>query len=279
MPVISICRTVYLALQVNDVSAEHGKNANSWCFVPYSCITPKNIPLTQRTIAFTFRHKESYMPELALMKDSRVLSEWPLDDKEVMIGRGPDCHIVLEDPLASWHHAKIVKAYGGYMIEDLGSTNGIIINGRRVSKQMLKFGDKAIVGTHELCLNRSIDDRYSVPTEKTVGVESLGMGGVSSSVTSNASGGTQKTGATARIRFLTGPDSGSSETITSIPYTISKPGGNLGIINRKGDVYILQHLSGGRVSINGNPVSNEGTSLKNGDKFQVGNDEMRFLAE
>ncbi len=108
------------------------------------------------------------MPEIAVVKDDQILSKWPLDDKDIMIGRSPDCHISLNDSLMSWHHAKIIKGYGGYLIEDLKSTNGITINGNRVNKQMLKYGDTISIGNHTLCFNHSVKDKYSKLRERTV---------------------------------------------------------------------------------------------------------------
>lgn len=209
------------------------------------------------------------MPELTIMKNSRVLSEWTLDDREVTIGRGPDCHISLEDSLVSWHHAKIVKAYGGYMIEDLGSTNGMSINGRSISRQMLKYGDTIKIGIHDLCFKMAAGESRSVPSEKTVGVSSLGMG--------RSSAGTRSGGA--KLRLLTGPSAGISKTIENSPHNIGRMGGDLASITRIGDTYILRRLSGSSTSVNDNNVRDDSVHLKNNDKIQVGIEEFRFLLD
>lgn len=51
----------------------------------------------------------------------------------VVIGRGHDCAIVLDDDYASTHHARVVNGRTGFYIEDLGSTNGSYVNGRRIT--------------------------------------------------------------------------------------------------------------------------------------------------
>jgi predicted component of type VI protein secretion system len=210
------------------------------------------------------------MPELSVMRGGRALSKWTLDDKELTIGRGPDCHIVLEDSLISWHHAKIVKAYGGYLFEDLGSTNGSTINGLHITKQMLRYGDVVNVGTHDLCYNHSMDDKYSVPTERTVVV--------SGASESSSSYSHQDKAANVSIRFMNGPDSGKSESISSSFHKIGK-GATLAAIVCKNGVYFLEKLSGENPTINGSPIADTGTRLKDYDKLKVGNDEMRFIVE
>ncbi|MGE0600792.1 MAG: MMPL family transporter [Dehalococcoidia bacterium] len=48
------------------------------------------------------------------------------------VGRAPDCDIVLTDPLASGHHLRVSQSNGATMVEDLGSTNGTILDGQRL---------------------------------------------------------------------------------------------------------------------------------------------------
>lgn len=211
-----------------------------------------------------------YMPELAVMKDNRLLSEWPLDEKDIMIGRGPDCHIILEDSQVSWRHAKIVKAYGGYMVEDLGSTNGLTVNSRRVNKQMLKYGDVVKIGAHDLCFKMALGDAYKAPTEKTERVDAPSVGSTAATPKPGVGG--------ARVRFLTGPESGVTKLIDSSSYMIGK-GGDLATINRIGNTYTLKRVVGQATTVNDTPLTGDSRVLKNGDKIQVGKDELRFLSE
>jgi pSer/pThr/pTyr-binding forkhead associated (FHA) protein len=52
-------------------------------------------------------------------------------DGGVVIGRAPSCQVRLEDPLVSREHARVISGEIGSAIEDLGSANGLYINGRR----------------------------------------------------------------------------------------------------------------------------------------------------
>ncbi|SDB80535.1 FHA domain-containing protein [Raineyella antarctica] len=51
----------------------------------------------------------------------------------VVIGRSPECAIVLEDDYISTRHARVVNGDQGLYLEDMGSTNGTYVNGRRIS--------------------------------------------------------------------------------------------------------------------------------------------------
>jgi Protein of unknown function (DUF3662)/Inner membrane component of T3SS, cytoplasmic domain len=68
-----------------------------------------------------------------------------------VIGRSRDCDIVLGDGNVSRRHAEVRPAEGGWAVNDLGSTNGVLLNGRRVNGTApLRAGDRIEVGTTEL---------------------------------------------------------------------------------------------------------------------------------
>lgn len=56
----------------------------------------------------------------------------PLRDSGVLIGRNPECALVLDDEFASGRHARIIRAQDGWYVEDLGSTNGTFVGQYRV---------------------------------------------------------------------------------------------------------------------------------------------------
>jgi hypothetical protein len=66
----------------------------------------------------------------------------------VTLGRSRQCDVVLEDPNVSRQHAEIRPRGGSWVLSDLGSTNGSLLNGRRVTgPEVLKPGDEIELGT------------------------------------------------------------------------------------------------------------------------------------
>jgi len=79
-------------------------------------------------------------------------------DGDVVLGRAIDATIVFEDAEVSRSHARIVRnANGSYMLEDLGSRNGTLVNGVPVQRQLLAFGDKIQLGPRVVVLFAPFD--------------------------------------------------------------------------------------------------------------------------
>ncbi|MDQ3031744.1 MAG: FHA domain-containing protein [Myxococcota bacterium] len=80
-----------------------------------------------------------------------LLQEFDLIGPEVVIGRSPDCQITIEDPLISRRHARVEIREEQATVHDLGSRNGVRVNGRLIKgEQVLKEGDRLRIGTQEL---------------------------------------------------------------------------------------------------------------------------------
>ena len=64
-------------------------------------------------------------------------SRWVLEGDQVLIGRGPECDLVVADRQVSREHARIRRTAAGYMLQDLGSKNGTHLNGVPIQKEIL----------------------------------------------------------------------------------------------------------------------------------------------
>ncbi|MGI8937287.1 MAG: BTAD domain-containing putative transcriptional regulator [Iamia sp.] len=69
-----------------------------------------------------------------------------------VLGRGPDCDLVLTHGAVSRRHAEIRPTVAGLLLTDLGSTNGTLVNGVAVTRHVLQDGDELMVGDHTLSI-------------------------------------------------------------------------------------------------------------------------------
>jgi hypothetical protein len=71
---------------------------------------------------------------------------YPIRHNTVLIGRSMEADISILDPSVSARHAQLINGAQGFEIEDLGSTNGTTVEGRRVTRAPLQSGDRISVG-------------------------------------------------------------------------------------------------------------------------------------
>ncbi|HVJ90055.1 MAG TPA: FHA domain-containing protein, partial [Labilithrix sp.] len=84
-----------------------------------------------------------------------LLQEFDLPRGPTLLGRSSDCHVTIEDPLVSRHHARIVLDGDRAVLHDLKSRNGVKVNGQPVKESAeLKDGDRLRIGTQELVFCR-----------------------------------------------------------------------------------------------------------------------------
>ncbi|MBA3992869.1 MAG: hypothetical protein C0469_05020 [Cyanobacteria bacterium DS2.3.42] len=96
--------------------------------------------------------EESELPKQVIVVVQKTGQKVPLKNRKVKIGRDPSNQVVIpDDTFTSRHHAWISYEESDFWLEDLGSTNGTLLNGHPVVKrQVLSAGDKIRVGHTEL---------------------------------------------------------------------------------------------------------------------------------
>ncbi len=73
-----------------------------------------------------------------------------LSGDRMVLGRSRDCDITVDDANVSREHAELRTTDGGWSIVDLGSTNGVKVNRRRIEQAKLKHGDRITLGVTDL---------------------------------------------------------------------------------------------------------------------------------
>ena len=86
------------------------------------------------------------MAKLVVSQNGMVEGHYFLDKPRFTLGRLPDSDIYLNHPGVSNIHAVIVTVSNDHILEDLGSTNGVLVNSRRVMRHVLTHRDLIQIG-------------------------------------------------------------------------------------------------------------------------------------
>ncbi len=97
-----------------------------------------------------------------------LLQEFELPQGETLLGRSPECHISIEDPLVSRQHARVTILGDDVAIEDLSSRNGVRVNGQAISgRHPLADGDRLRIGTQELVFSKVTSPPSDASSKRT----------------------------------------------------------------------------------------------------------------
>lgn len=93
------------------------------------------------------------MASLALIVDGVIVQHFQLDCPETRIGRAADNDVRIDDLAVSGHHAvveripnKYLDGVNDYFLRDLGSTNGTVVNGKKIERAQLQPTDEIRIG-------------------------------------------------------------------------------------------------------------------------------------
>ena len=106
-----------------------------------------------------------------LYQDGDVPQSYTFTTGEVVIGRSPDCQIVLKDFGISRTHAKIVVDEDGIRIADLKSKNGTQVNGVPVVEAPLKDGDRILLGKFQIAFSKTLEGKVVLDEAKPLSEE------------------------------------------------------------------------------------------------------------
>lgn len=221
------------------------------------------------------------MPKLLLKFETSVIKEIKLDKPGFTVGRKPDNDIVLENATVSGHHCKLYAAGGTWFVEDLNSTNGTFVNGKKVLKAGLHNSDSIGVVKYFLVFvedapaadgsgqpARETKAEPELPQQKAKvmgGLEVLEGGGDDGKTEYDLTNLSTYIGKTAQTNiqykgaglFNTGPDIAA-------------------VITMRPEGYYLVPIKEGFARHNGNPL-NEKLLLKDDDMIEVGATKFRFF--
>jgi len=237
------------------------------------------------------------MATIQLSFNGQVVEDISLTKESTSIGRKSDNDIHLDNLAVSGHHAKILTILNDSFIEDAGSTNGTYLNGTLIKKQALKHGDVIKIGKHQLKYINEATTGAGDDFEKTMiinpGAEGMpenegsqeidrSVNQLAKEIASADSGNKQAIG-NAKIRLMSGANSGKELPLTKILTTLGKPGVQVAAITRRPTGYFLIHVDGGaeagKPKVNDNEIGSKAHPLGNNDVIEVASVKMTFLLE
>lgn len=118
--------------------------------------------------------RKSVSPSLVVILGPDVGGRVALDHS-VEVGRDPECDLPLHDDNVSWRHARVEdRGAGEWAVVDLGSTNGIIVNGQACKDAPLKPGDRVFIGKSVLEMQQDpLREAQAAEVERLVSIDDL----------------------------------------------------------------------------------------------------------
>jgi len=245
------------------------------------------------------------MAKLILSLDGTVIKEFSLTKERMTIGRKPQNDIHVDNLAVSGEHAAIITILNDSFMEDLGSTNGTLVNGNPVKKHFLQSGDVIEIGKHKLKYVNAAQSTQSpqemeqtmvvrrpaarpangATDERTLQDTLMGVApffnGNPSQIPSQAvasAAPANAPAAAAAIQVLNGPNVGRTLELTKALTTIGKPQVQVAVITRRPGGYFLTHVEGERFPlVNGAPVNAQASALKDHDIIEIAGIKMEFF--
>ena len=122
-------------------------------------LVPKLFPMTDEAVVSIAATRKQNWAWLRPKGAGAARSGFPLNKDHVIIGREVKCAIMLNDNSVSRQHSSITRMAEGYLLRDMGSSNGTYVNGQRVQEVLLQDGDRVSIGDIEFWFEAPADDR------------------------------------------------------------------------------------------------------------------------
>src|SRR5882672_6334506 len=227
------------------------------------------------------------MAKLILSMDGLVLKEITLTKERTTIGRKPHNDIQIDNLAVSGEHAVIVTILQDSFLEDLGSTNGTVVNGQSVKKHFLQNNDIIELGKYKLkYVNETpAGVAKAADFEKTMvlrpgavkpapGVAKAGDTAQGPATTMPPVSAAKPAAAaplkSAALQLLSGANAGKELDLTKPLTTLGKPGVQVAVITRRPQGFFITHVEGASFPVvNGKPLDAQAHALNDHDVIEL----------
>jgi pSer/pThr/pTyr-binding forkhead associated (FHA) protein len=242
------------------------------------------------------------MAKLIYSLDGAFLGDIALDKERITIGRRPGNDIHIDNLAVSGEHAMITNIGKDAFLEDLGSTNGTLVNGKPVTKHILQNGDVIELGKYQL---KYIGDAPAVNVggqddfEKTMIIRPSAMKAEAPAVSAPSATAPSTMasavkaeapepvprpaaevptqGPVGKLQVLNGASQGKELVLTKALTTLGKPGVQVAVITKRPQGYFITHVEGANYpSVNGKSVGAQAHPLNDHDVLELAGIKMEF---
>jgi hypothetical protein len=252
------------------------------------------------------------MAKLILSLEGSVIREIPLDRERITIGRRPQNDIQIENLAVSGEHACIVTILNDSFLEDLGSTNGTLVNGNPIKKHILQNNDVIEIGKYKMkyvvevaAAGHGAQDDFertmvmksspgkpaaprpaAAPTSPPATASRPAPGPLTTPPTPRpaapAAAAPKPAAADAQplaaLQLLTGPNAGKEIELVKNLTTLGKPGLQVAVITRRPQGYFITHVEGASFPVlNGRSIDAQARQLNDHDVIELAGVKMEFF--
>lgn len=217
------------------------------------------------------------MAKIFVTLDDNLIKVVPLLKERMTLGRRPYNDIVVDNLAVSGEHAALQAIGNEYYIEDLNSTNGTYINGKKIKRQILHAGDSIEIGKYTIkYVNDVVDPKATVSANGKDG--DVVQADLPSTEKLNLFEQTRFAEVYVAIKILSGTSTGKEMPLVKVVTTIGKPGEAVIAITKRPKSYVVAHVEGAsRPTLNGVSFGIDAVPLKNGDLFELAGTAMQFI--
>jgi len=253
------------------------------------------------------------MAKLILSMDGLVLKEINLAKERTTIGRKPHNDIQIDNLAVSGEHAVIVTILQDSFLEDLGSTNGTVVNGQSVKKHFLQNSDIIELGKYKLkyvneapagvakaadfektMVLRPGATKPAAPAPAPASAASAPAAAPASPAAKTATDAVVNQSMTsppvaaprpaapaqkaAALQLLSGANAGKELDLTKPLTTLGKPGVQVAVITRRPQGFFITHVEGASFPVvNGKPLDAQAHALNDHDVIELAGVKMEFF--
>lgn len=254
------------------------------------------------------------MAKLILSLEGSVIREIPLDKERITIGRRPQNDIQIENLAVSGEHACIVTILNDSFLEDLGSTNGTLVNGNPIKKHILQNNDVVEIGKYKIkyvveaaagqvpqddfertMVMKSIPGKPAAPkptapptspppaASRPAAAAAAPLTSPPTPRAATPTAAAQKPAAAeaqplAALQLLTGRNAGKEIELVKNLTTLGKPGVQVAVITRRPQGYFITHVEGAIFPVlNGKAIDAQARQLNDHDVIELAGVKMEFF--